>query len=120
MNDSKEPIKLRQRKMPSGNTTLYLDIYINGVRSYEYLKLYLVPERTRADREKNKETLKLADAVRAKRVIELRNGQFGLSAEPEIRKFPSPVKIQTPFIFSSSEQRRFTNFSAKGTFPFTI
>ena len=27
MNDSKEPIKLRQRKMPSGNTTLYLDIW---------------------------------------------------------------------------------------------
>ncbi len=39
--------------------------------------MYLIPEQTRADREKNKETLKLADAVRAKRVIELRNGQYG-------------------------------------------
>lgn len=80
MNDSKEPIKLRQRKMPSGNTTLYLDIYINGVRSYEYLKLYLVPERTRADKEKNKETLRLADAIRAKRVVELRNGVYGFKS----------------------------------------
>lgn len=80
MNDYKEPIKLRQRKMPSGNTTLYLDIYINGVRSYEYLKLYLVPERTRADKEKNKETLRLADAIRAKRVVELRNGVYGFKS----------------------------------------
>ena len=65
--------------MPSGNTTLYLDIYINGTRSYEYLKLYLVPEITRADREKNKETMRLADAIRSKRVVELRNGVFGFN-----------------------------------------
>lgn len=79
MNESKEPIKLRRRKMPSGNTTLYLDIYINGKRSYEYLKLYLVPERTRTDKEKNREALRLADAIRAKRVVELRNGVYGFS-----------------------------------------
>lgn len=77
MSESKEPIRLRQRKMPTGNISLYLDIYLNGKRTYEYLKMYLIPEQTRADREKNKETLKLADAVRAKRVIELRNGQYG-------------------------------------------
>jgi integrase len=63
--------------MSSGNVSLYLDIYLNGRRTYEYLKLYLVPERTRADKEKNRETLKLADAIRAKRVVELRNGQYG-------------------------------------------
>ena len=77
MSESKEPIRLRQRKMPTGNISLYLDIYLDGKRTYEYLKMYLIPEKTRADREKNKETLKLADAVRAKRVIELRNGQYG-------------------------------------------
>lgn len=81
MSESKEPIRLRQRKMPTGNISLYLDIYLNGKRTYEYLKMYLIPEQTRADREKNKETLKLADAVRAKRVIELRNGQFGFKTK---------------------------------------
>lgn len=40
MGKSKEPIRLRQRKTASGNITLYLDIYLNGKRSYEYLKLY--------------------------------------------------------------------------------
>ena len=56
MGQSKEPIRLRQRRTPSGLISLYLDIYLNGRRSYEYLKMYLVPEKTRADREKNRET----------------------------------------------------------------
>ena len=54
MGKSKEPIRLRQRRTSSGLISLYLDIYLNGKRSYEYLKMYLVPERTRADKEKNK------------------------------------------------------------------
>lgn len=83
MGQSKEPIRLRQRRTPSGLISLYLDIYLNGRRSYEYLKMYLVPEKTRADREKNRETLKLADAIRAKRVIELRNGQYGFQSQFE-------------------------------------
>lgn len=88
MSDSREPIRLRQRKLPTGNTSLYLDIYIDGRRTYEYLKMYLIPEKTRADKEKNRETLKLADAIRAKRVVELRNGQFGfLSPSPPSLRF---------------------------------
>ena len=81
MADSKEPIRLRKRMTPAGKYSLYLDIYLNGRRSYEYLKLYLIPEETRADREKNRETMKLADAIRAKRVVELRNGEYGFKSE---------------------------------------
>ena len=81
MGQTKEPIRLRQRRTSSGLISLYLDIYINGRRSYEYLKMYLIPERTRADKEKNRETLRLADAIRAKRVVELRNGQYGFQAQ---------------------------------------
>ncbi len=80
MATSKEPIRLRRRKMPSGLTSLYLDIYINGKRSYEYLKLYLVPEKNRADKEKNRATLALAEDIRAKRMVELRNGEFGFKS----------------------------------------
>lgn len=82
MAESKEPIRLRQRKTASGNISLYLDIYLNGKRTYEFLKMHLIPERTRADKERNRETLKLADAIRAKRVVELRNGQFGFQNRP--------------------------------------
>lgn len=80
MGQSKEPIRLRQRKTASGNTTLYLDIYLNGKRSYEYLKLYLIPETNRKDKEKNRQTLQLAEAIRAKRVVELQNGEYGFNA----------------------------------------
>lgn len=89
MSDAKEPIKLRKRLMPSGNTSLYLDIYMDGKRSYEYLRLYLIPERNRKDRDKNKETLQLAEAIRAKRVIDLRNGKYG---------FDSVYRLDTDFM----------------------
>ena len=74
----KQSVKLRQRKMPSGNTSLYLDIYCKGVRSYEYLHLYLSPDRK--DKEKNRETMMLAEAICAKRLVEVRNGQYGFSS----------------------------------------
>jgi L-ascorbate metabolism protein UlaG (beta-lactamase superfamily) len=74
-----EPVRLRTREMPSGNTTLYLDIYIDGKRRYEYLHLYLIPEVTRADRAKNKETLRLAEAIKAKRLVEFQNGLYGFN-----------------------------------------
>ncbi len=80
MNSAKEQIKLRKRRMPSGNTSLYLDIYVNGKRTYEYLKLYLVPEKNRADKEKNRQTLQFAEEVRAKRMVELRNNIFGFKS----------------------------------------
>lgn len=77
----KEPIKLRQKKIADGNVSLYLDIYRNGKRSYEFLKLYLIPERTKEDKEKNRQTLQLANAVKAQRIVELQNGEFGFKAE---------------------------------------
>ena len=78
---SKEPIRLRQRKTSTGLTSLYLDIYLNGNRQYEYLKLYLVPEKTAADRQKNRDTLILAESIKGKRLVELRNNQFGFDKQ---------------------------------------
>jgi len=73
----KATITLRKRVLATGKTSLYLDVYEHGRRKYEYLNLYLVPEHTRADKEKNRETLRLAKAVCAKRVVEQQNGRFG-------------------------------------------
>lgn len=59
-------VTLRQRSLKSGRVTLYLDIYTNGIRKTESLNLYLVGER-KAD----KETLRLANIIRARREEEL-------------------------------------------------
>ena len=40
----KSPVKIRFKAMKDGRRSIYLDCYHNGHRSYEYLKLYLVPE----------------------------------------------------------------------------
>lgn len=78
---NKEPIKLRKRPNTTGTMSLYLDIYIDGKRTYEWLKLYLVPEKTRRDKEKNIETMRLAEAIRAKRIVDLKNGKFGFEGD---------------------------------------
>lgn len=78
---TKEPIRLRERETTTGLRSLYLDIYQKGKRHYEYLRLYLLPEKTRADKEKNRETMRLAEAIRAKRVVELRNDEYGFGGK---------------------------------------
>lgn len=81
MSESKDPIRLRRRKLANGTTSLYLDIYLNGKRTYEFLKMYLLPEDNRKNKEKNRETLRLAEAVRAKRIVELRTGEYGFKKQ---------------------------------------
>jgi integrase len=80
-NTKKEPVRLRERLLASGNKTLYLDIYRNGKREYEYLNLYLVPVKTPLDKEQNKQTLATAQAIKAKRQIELQNGEYGFTSQ---------------------------------------
>lgn len=45
----KEPIKVRTKKLVNGCQSIYLDIYMNGRRQYEFLKLYIIPEHNQAD-----------------------------------------------------------------------
>lgn len=81
--NANEPVKLRKRKTRTGLYSLYLDTYNNSKRTYEYLRLYLVPERTREDKRKNKETLQLAEAIRAKRVVEYHEGRYGFDTSEQ-------------------------------------
>jgi hypothetical protein len=76
---SKEPIRLRTKKLANGNQSLYLDFYFEGKREYEFLKLYLAPETSAANKEANRETLKLANAIKSKKIVELQNIAHGFS-----------------------------------------
>lgn len=73
----KEPVILRRRMLKNGSISLYLAIYQNGVRSYEYLKLYLIPEKDKRSKELNKETLALANSLKAAKILEVQNQRFG-------------------------------------------
>lgn len=77
-------VHLRKKKLATGNTSLYLDIYFNGKRHYEFLKLYLSKGNNPLDRQSNKETLKLAENIRAKRQLAIQGGTYGFV--PEFKK----------------------------------
>lgn len=72
----RESVRLRERLMPSGNTSLYLDIYTGGKRHYEYLKLYLKPELNRNDKKINRKTKKLAEAIYARKLLEIESKRY--------------------------------------------
>lgn len=72
-------ITLREKVLRDGRTSLYLDIYEDGARRYEFLKLYLYPETNDTIRARNKETRKLAEVVRGKRLVEAQNTAFGFA-----------------------------------------
>lgn len=76
---AKEPVRLRKRKLKDGSTSLYLDIYSGGVRSYEYLRMYLIPERNVSDRNVNNQTMRMAEAVKARRLLDLQAGRYELT-----------------------------------------
>jgi hypothetical protein len=63
----------------NGNQSLYLDFYFEGKRKYEFLKLYLIPETSAVNRAANRETLKLANTVKAQKIVELQNNRHGFS-----------------------------------------
>lgn len=78
LHDAKEPVALRSRPTKGGGASLYLDFTVDGERCREFLKLYLVPERTLIDRMQNRETLKAANLAKARRALELQEGRIGV------------------------------------------
>lgn len=82
---AKEPIRLRFKKLANGNQSIYLDIYRNGVRSYEFLKLYIIPENTPFAKMQNEQTMQAANAIKAQRIIDLTNGEAGIRPTSKTR-----------------------------------
>lgn len=103
-------VKLRQR-LKAGKISLYLDYYRNGKRQYEYLKLYLFPDLeqgklSKEQKEENRRTLTLAEAIRSKRLVEIQNGVYGFQDVSKLKgNFAEYVKVLT-------ERRR----SSKGNY----
>jgi integrase len=58
--------------------SLYLDIYVNGKRSYEFLKLYLIPETNPQAKVQNENTMRAASTIKLNRILEITNNKAGL------------------------------------------
>ena len=94
----KEIVQIRERKMPSGKTSLYLAYTINGKRQYEYPKLYLLPENGRgktAAIAANKETRRIIEAMQAKKIVELTQNRSGIIVKKEPSKMLFSQYIKT-------------------------
>lgn len=69
-------VKLREREMSSGKTSLYLDYLKNGKRERETLGLFLVKAKTPEQREANQQVMIEAESIRNKREQEVLSGKF--------------------------------------------
>ncbi|WP_431158032.1 phage integrase SAM-like domain-containing protein [Winogradskyella poriferorum] len=84
-------VHLRKRKQTKkGKISLYLEIYkgtsktpegkIKLLRKYEYLDLYLIDKpKTLVEKQANKDNLQLAESIKAKRELEIKNGIYGFT-----------------------------------------
>ena len=75
----KEKVHINQRPVSGGGFALHLDYRIGGKHIREFLKLYLVPAKTQADKIKNQETLRLATEIKNRRIRELDSGELNVN-----------------------------------------
>ena len=67
----KEPVRIREKVLGDGTISLYLDMYHKGNRKKEGLKLYIIPETTPTAKLQNKNTRRLAEQVKAQRILDI-------------------------------------------------
>ena len=76
----KQLAAMRFKPLKDGRRHIYIDIYKDGKRTYEYLKLYLLPESDAGAEKANAKTMKEAETILKKRIRELKK-------EPEESKY---------------------------------
>jgi len=99
----KEPIRLRMKELADGSKSLYLDIYRNGKRSYEYLKMYIIPETDDNARKRNAATMTAANTIKSRRIIELTNGEAGIKRADDKE---SVLLLDWMNIYMENQQKR--------------
>lgn len=99
----KEPVRIRYKKLSDGSQSVYLDIYRDGQRSYEFLKLYIIPETSAAAKAQNKATLAAVNTIKSKRIIELTNNSAGLKHTSQRSKM---LLLDWMTIYRESQEKR--------------
>lgn len=77
----KEPVRVRTKKLADGSESYYLDIYVDGKRSYEFLKMYHLPEVNVRVREQNRATRAAVETIKSQRIIDITNSKVGIKTK---------------------------------------
>lgn len=78
-------VKLREKALKNGKKSLFLDIYANGKRHYEFLNLYLHKKANKPNqRNDNREAKEQAERIRAKRELEISGQDYQVT--PNFKK----------------------------------
>ena len=83
-----ETVRIRGRKLSGGSTSLYLDIYVDGVRKYESLGLYLLPPTAPDARTINTRVKILAENIKSERIRAIQEGGLRELDRPRQSKMP--------------------------------
>lgn len=78
MYKNKELVTLREKQLTTGSKSLFLDYTVDGIRHKDYLKLYIIPERTKLDKRINDETMRVAQAAKSQKILDLQNKRHRL------------------------------------------
>src|ERR1035437_5573411 len=98
-------VTLRYRKVQDKGFSVYLDIYHQSKRTYEYLNVYTTLDYSKAKRikEEDKDKKEFAEKVRLKTELAIKNGEYG---------FMSAGKRKADFIkfFTLLSERKGKNY----------
>jgi integrase len=108
---AKEPVTIRFKKLKGGNQSVYFDIYRDGNRTYEFPKLYIVPEKNETDKEKNRKTLELANKLKSRMILEMDNVEHGFTNDGEKQKSNFITYLKELTEKSNTEDTKSTYYS---------
>jgi integrase len=114
-------VKLREKKLSSGQVSFYLDIYHNKTRCYEFLEIHI--NKSRPSHE-DKEKKRLAQEIRTKREHELIVEDNGLNNRKKklacfVVFFEDYIKQKTSNSLNVGVLSRLKKFMNKQPLPFT-
>jgi integrase len=103
-------VAIRKKKLKNGNHSIYLDIYSQGKRKYEFLNLYLQKGQT----ETNREVMKLAEKIRAERMLKDAHDEFGIEYSKKgktsfLKFFENEIKDRSNFQMAFKHLKGYCN-----------
>ena len=69
-------VKVRYKTLADGRKSVYLDCCDGCRRTYDFLKLYILPETDREAVRRNKATMKKVEEIQRERTLQLMGGFF--------------------------------------------